>query len=336
MIRRVGILRTSAFTNISRSTLWRWKRFGIDPKRRIFESKLFESNKDLLRSFLLSNQCTTAIGIIAFFRSTHNVKLSAKTVYRFIKLIGFTRKRTKLRGQCKGDLMPLVQVFCSKYRDIVKSGKTIVSVDECGFSKRLKPNYGYSPIGEPVLVKTNGGWVHHSLLMAVFSDGRKTFVVKKGSINKQCFTSFIESLGLDEQSVVVMDNASIHKNLPLEGRVNISYTPPYSPEFNAIELCFAKIKRDFRRMNHYNDNRNVPDLISEAVDLLTNQTITACFEHVWKSFVQRQNNVQAKVNLRHLRWNAFPSLTTVPWKRVCLKWGWSFLGSIQEGPTWPP
>ena len=56
MIRQIGVLKTSAFTNISRSTLWRWKRFGADPKRRVFESKLFESNKDLLKSFLLSNQ----------------------------------------------------------------------------------------------------------------------------------------------------------------------------------------------------------------------------------------------------------------------------------------
>lgn len=292
MIKQIGVLKTSAFTNISRSTLWRWKRFGADPKRRVFESKLFESNKDLLKSFLLSNQCTTARGIIAFFRTTHNVKLSAKSVYRFIKLLGFTRKRSKLRGQCKGDLMPLVQVFCSKYRDMVRTGKTLVSVDECGFSERLKPIYGYSQIGKPVVIKTKCGWEHYSLLMAVYSDGRKSFAVKKGSINKQYFASFIDSLGLDEQSVVIMDNASIHKNLSLQGRVDISYTPPYSPEFNAIEMCFAKVKGDFRRMNHTdNGNRSVPDLISEAVKLLANQTITACFDHVWRSFVQQHNNV---------------------------------------------
>ena len=38
-------------------------------------------------------------------------------MYRFIKLIGFTRKRSKLRGQCKGDLVPLVNEFCSRYKE---------------------------------------------------------------------------------------------------------------------------------------------------------------------------------------------------------------------------
>ena len=35
-----------------------------------------------------------------------------------------------------------------------------------------------APVGKPVIVKTTGGWVHHSLLMVVFSDGRKEFVVR--------------------------------------------------------------------------------------------------------------------------------------------------------------
>lgn len=109
MVSQIGILKTSVFTNISRSTLWRWKRFGVDRKRRTFESKLFETSKDFLKAFLLSTQYTTATGIITFFKNVHNVRLSAKTVYRFIKLLGFTRKRSKVRGQSKGDLAPLVE-----------------------------------------------------------------------------------------------------------------------------------------------------------------------------------------------------------------------------------
>ena len=58
--------------------------------------------------------------------------------------------------------------------ETINDGKILVSVDECGFSERLKPHDGY--VGKPVIVKTTGGWVHHSLLMAVFSDGRKEFV----------------------------------------------------------------------------------------------------------------------------------------------------------------
>jgi hypothetical protein len=55
MVADLGVLKTSVFTNISRSTLWMWKRFGVNRKRREFVSNLFETNKDLLKSFLSMN-----------------------------------------------------------------------------------------------------------------------------------------------------------------------------------------------------------------------------------------------------------------------------------------
>jgi transposase len=90
--------------------------------------------------------------------------------------------------------------------------------------------------------------------------------VKKGSVKKKDFVAFIESLSLFNNSVAIMDNASIHKKLVLSHPVNICYTHPYSPEFNAIELCFAKVKRDFRRLNYIpNETKtHVSDMISLA------------------------------------------------------------------------
>ena len=125
--------------------------------------------------------------------------------------------------------------------------------------------------------------------MAVFSDGRKEFVVKKGSVKKTDFVAFIESLSLCNNSVVIMDNASIHKKLVLSHPVNICYTPPYSPEFNAIELCFAKVKRDFRRLNYIpNETKtHVSDMISLAFGNLTDKIIMGCFEHVWNTYVYK-------------------------------------------------
>lgn len=48
-------------------------------------------------------------------------------------------------------------------------------------------------------------------------------------------------------SVLVMDNASIHKSADLEAMVlargmRITYLPPYSPDFNPIEEAFSAVK----------------------------------------------------------------------------------------------
>jgi transposase len=51
---------------------------------------------------------------------------------------------------------------------------------------------------------------------------------------------------LDNNSCIIIDNASIYKNLTLNTTPNICYNVPYSPENNPIELCFGVIKNYFR------------------------------------------------------------------------------------------
>ena len=187
MVKKCGVMKTSELTNISRSSLWRWKLYGVDPKRRAFESKLFEQITEVLRCFLENDPCTAAKEIVYFLRAVHCIHLSRKTASKFIRKLGLSRKRARTRGKCKGDLGTLVGNFCYTYKQAVHEEKTVGSLDECGFSKRLKPLYGYSPIGQPLIIKTSGSWVNHSLLMAVFSDGQKAHMIKKGAIKRDDF-----------------------------------------------------------------------------------------------------------------------------------------------------
>jgi transposase len=51
-------------------------------------------------------------------------------------------------------------------------------------------------------------------------------------------------------STVIMDNASIHRKEALqktrEGKVNLLFLPPYSPDLNPIEKDWANMKRELR------------------------------------------------------------------------------------------
>jgi transposase len=56
----------------------------------------------------------------------------------------------------------------------------------------------------------------------------------------------------DRNSILVCDNAKIHKGHRIqkiceEAGILIRYLPPYCPELNPIELCFASIKNRLRR-----------------------------------------------------------------------------------------
>ena|SRR5438128_9281928 len=66
-----------------------------------------------------------------------------------------------------------------------------------------------------------------------------------------------------KNSVLVMDNARIHHNTEwvsmieeLGGRV--LFLPPYSPDFNPIELAFSTIKAWLQRNNEFTNACNDP------------------------------------------------------------------------------
>jgi DNA invertase Pin-like site-specific DNA recombinase len=49
MIKEHGIVKTANFTRVSRTTLWRWKKHGIDRKKRSYTCLLFEKSKDHIK-----------------------------------------------------------------------------------------------------------------------------------------------------------------------------------------------------------------------------------------------------------------------------------------------
>jgi hypothetical protein len=180
MVSEHGIVRTSLFTKISRASLWRWIKFGIDPKKRIYESKLFNDVKDVLQKYLIHSKCTYAKRILIFLKEEYNILVSTKTILRFIKKIGFSRKRVRTRGICKGSLDLLKSNFCSMYSKALIDGKYVIAIDESGFTEKIVPKYGYSKRGDQCILKIQGSWVHYSLLMAISSFGEKSYYIKKG------------------------------------------------------------------------------------------------------------------------------------------------------------
>lgn len=202
-----------------------------------------------------------------------------QTVRRVIEHLRWSRKRCKRRGiPSKPASMPaLRQEFACKYTAALRSG-VVVSIDESGFSEQLVPLYGYSKVGEPLVVKQPGSWKHKSLLMAIFSDGRPpVYTIKQGAIKASDFRAFLTSLGLRSHDTVLMDNASIHNKASSCTGAQVLHSPPYSPECNPIELAFACIKRCFRAGLH--DNDTLARLV-RAVAGLVPEDCPALFTHV--------------------------------------------------------
>lgn len=107
-----------------------------------------------------------------------------------------------------------------------------------------------------------------------------------GAVNGTVFYGYIAHCvapALQPGDVLVMDNLPAHKVDGIEALIEaqgarLIYLPPYSPDFNPIELAWAKVKATLRRLKA----RTLPDLIDalkQALLAITLQDIQAWFAH---------------------------------------------------------
>jgi transposase len=84
-------------------------------------------------------------------------------------------------------------------------------------------------------------------------------------------------------NIVVMDNLAAHKVAGVRERIEstgaaLRYLPPYSPDFNPIELCWAQLKQHLRALKA----RTMISLevaLADALQALIPAQAAACFQH---------------------------------------------------------
>ena len=78
-----------------------------------------------------------------------------------------------------------------------------------------------------------------------------------GTCNSELFLRWVQEMlipNLNENQIVIMDNASIHKSPKIREAIEkvgceLIYQPPYSPDLNPIEHTWAHIKRKIASLN---------------------------------------------------------------------------------------
>ena len=111
-------------------------------------------------------------------------------------------------------------------------------------------------------------------------------LVLSGAVNGAVFYGYIAQCvvpTLQPGDVLFMDNLSAHKVAGIEALIEargaqLIYLPPYSSDFNPIELAWSKVKTILRRLKA----RTFPDLIAalkQALLAITPQDIQGWFVH---------------------------------------------------------
>ena len=106
------------------------------------------------------------------------------------------------------------------------------------------------------------------------------------AINGELFLEYVKQIllpTLREGDIVVLDNLSSHKVPGVKEAIEsvgakVLYLPPYSPDFNPIEMVFSKLKTLVRKSKL----RKVEDLwkkLGELCDLFSPEECQNYFKH---------------------------------------------------------
>lgn len=125
-----------------------------------------------------------------------------------------------------------------------------------------------------------------SVVGAVRLEGVVEALVVDGAFDGEAFRAFTTELlapALRPGDVVVMDNLASHKLKAVIQAIEavgarVLYLPPYSPEFNPIEMCWSKVK-EYLRSQAARTSKALDDAIARGLDLVTLSDLHGWFKH---------------------------------------------------------
>ena len=125
-----------------------------------------------------------------------------------------------------------------------------------------------------------------SILSTMRLDGTQVPFVFNGSLNSELFKEYIENFlapTLSSADIVLLDNSSVHKangvlDSLIERGVIVMFLPPYSSDFNPIEMLWSKMKA-FLRKQKARTYDTLMQAINLALKAISTDDISAWFGH---------------------------------------------------------
>lgn len=135
--------------------------------------------------------------------------------------------------------------------------RRLVFIDESFCQTGMRREFAWSQRGRRAHgTRPNKNWKTISVLGAIRCGQHPRLMTHKGSVNGPVFRRFVRNClvpFLKRGDLVVMDNLNMHKSLATRKLIEAAhavpvYLPTYSPELNPIELLWAHLKRDLRKL----------------------------------------------------------------------------------------
>ncbi|WP_414645651.1 IS630 family transposase [Bradyrhizobium sp. 27S5] len=187
------------------------------------------------------------------------------SLWRFFQRRKITLKKRPAHAaeQRRGDINAAREEWFEGQIDL--DPERLVFIDETSANTKMARRYGRSPRGERCRAAIpHGHWKTTTFTAGLRSDGLIAPLVLDGPMDGDAFLAYVEQLlapSLRPGDTVIMDNLPAHKVHGVREAIqavgaSLLYLPPYSPDFNPIEMAFSKLKALLRAAAA----RTMPDL----------------------------------------------------------------------------
>ena len=127
----------------------------------------------------------------------------------------------------------------------------LVFIDETGASTKMARRHGRARRGERCRAPVpHGHWRTTTFIGGLRLEGMTAPMVLDGAMHGTAFLAYVQQVlvpTLSPGDIVIMDNLPAHKLAAARQAIEaagaeLRFLPPYSPDFNPIEMAFSKLK----------------------------------------------------------------------------------------------
>jgi len=160
----------------------------------------------------------------------------------------------------------------------------LIFIDETGASTKMARLRGWAPKGRRCRASLpHGHWKTTTFTAGLRLNGLVAPWLLDGPMDGEAFLVYVRRVlvpELEPGDIVIMDNLPAHKVSGVREAIEASgarllYLPPYSPDFNPIEMAFAKLKALLRKAAA----RTIDDLWDTVATILDAFTSEECINY---------------------------------------------------------
>ncbi len=270
--------------NVCRQTVSTWLKAWecdgliglVDQARRGRPRKLSAAEEAEVLSWL-EEEPRSLKKLIAKIRARFGVEVSRSTVKRLCKRAARSWKRVRKSPDNRRDEdeVEKSRQRLEALREREAGGEiALYYFDESGFTLEPCIPYAWQPLGKTIRIPSSKSQRLNVLGFLNRACDFQSFVFE-GSINASvvvaCFEAFSKTLTQD--TVIILDNASIHRSEEFEEHLerwknrglSVEFIAPYAPELNRIEILWRKIKYEWMPFAAYESFASLTEKLFEIL-----------------------------------------------------------------------